>query len=230
MKRSLRLSFTLLVLSVAQGMANEVVQGKELPKVLIIGDSISIGYTSYVVENLKGVAEVRRHKGNAGPTIRGVAQIDEWLGKEQWDLIHFNWGLWDMYGWQYHKEDRSPEAYGKRLESLVGHLKKTGAKLIWATTTPACPANEKTMEGRFEQKVRIAPELERKYLEVALAVMKKHGVEVNDLHAFMKPRWKKYAIADNNVHFTQLGSRKLGEQVAKAIQSALSAKASGSGK
>ena len=208
-------------------MAKEGVQGKELPKVLIMGDSISIGYTSHVVENLKGVAEVRRHKGNAGPTIRGVAKIDEWLGKEQWDVIHFNWGLWDMYGWEYHKEDRSPEAYGKRLESLVGRLKKTGAKLIWATTTPACPADETTMERRFKQKVRISPELERKYLEAALAVMKKHDVKVNDLHAFMKPRWNKYAIADNNVHFTKLGSQKLSEQVAKAIQSVLSVKASG---
>jgi hypothetical protein len=56
-------------------MAKEGVQGKELPKVLIIGDSISIGYTPHVIDNLKGVAEVKRHKGNAGPTIRGVARI-----------------------------------------------------------------------------------------------------------------------------------------------------------
>jgi len=195
---------------------------RTLPKVLIIGDSISIGYTSYVIENLKGVAEVRRHKGNAGPTIRGVARIEDWLGKEQWDVIHFNWGLWDMYGWEYHKEDRSPEAYGKRLDSLVGRLKKTGAKLIWATTTPACPANETTMERRFKQKVRISSELERKYLDAALVVMEKHDVELNDLHTLMKPLWSKYAIADNNVHFTKLGSRKLGEQVAKAINSFLS--------
>jgi hypothetical protein len=212
--------FSLMVL------ADDRTSGNDLPKVLIMGDSISIGYTSHVIENLKGVAEVRRHRGNAGPTIRGVAKIEEWLGNEKWDLIHFNWGLWDMYGWEYHKEDRSPEAYGKRLESLVGRLKKTGAKLIWATTTPACPANETTMERRFNQDIRISPELERKYLESALTVMKKNGVEVNDLYAFMKPRWNKYAIADNNVHFTKLGSQKLGEQVAKAIQSALSFKAS----
>ena len=44
----------------------------DLPKVLIMGDSISIGYTPHAVENLKGVAEVQRHKGNAGPTIRGL--------------------------------------------------------------------------------------------------------------------------------------------------------------
>ena len=226
MKRSILLLLALLSLITA----GERVVGKDLPMVLIMGDSISIGYTSHVIENLKGVAEVRRHKGNAGPTIRGVARIEDWLGKEKWDLIHFNWGLWDMYGWEYHKEDRSPEAYGKRLESLVGRLKKTGAKLIWATTTPACPANETTMERRFKQAIRISPELERRYLDVALDVMKKHGVEINDLHAFMKPRWKKYAIADNNVHFTKLGSQKLGEQVAKAIQSVLSSKTSGSRK
>jgi acyl-CoA thioesterase-1 len=221
MKRSLLLPLSLLVLSLGQGMAQKGVQGKELPKVLIIGDSISIGYTPHVIDNLKGVAEVKRHKGNAGPTIRGVARIEEWLGKEEWDLIHFNWGLWDMYGWEYHKEDRSPEAYGKRLESLVGRLKKTEAKLIWATTTPACPAKEKTMERRFNQNIRISPELERKYLDVARGVMTKNDVEVNDLHAFMKPQWTKYAIADNNVHFTKLGSQKLGEQVAKAIESFL---------
>jgi len=195
---------------------------RTLPKVLIIGDSISIGYTPYVIENLKGVAEVRRHRGNAGPTIRGVAGIEEWIGDGNWDLIHFNWGLWDMYGWEYHKDDRSPKAYRQRLESLVRRLKKTGAKLVWATTTPACPANETTMERRFKQKVRISSELERKYLEAALTVMNKHGVKVNDLHAFMKPLWSKYAIADNNVHFTKLGSRKLGEKVAKAINSFLS--------
>ena len=216
--KSLLFNITLSFLFSIQIFAGD----RTLPKVLIIGDSISIGYTPYVIENLKGVAEVRRHRGNAGPTIRGVAGIEEWIGDGNWDLIHFNWGLWDMYGWEYHKDDRSPKAYRQRLESLVRRLKKTGAKLVWATTTPACPANETTMERRFKQKVRISSELERKYLEAALTVMNKHGVKVNDLHAFMKPLWSKYAIADNNVHFTKLGSRKLGEKVAKAINSFLS--------
>ena len=199
----------------------------DLPKVLIMGDSISIGYTPHVVENLKGVAEVQRHKGNAGPTIRGVAKIEEWLGNGKWDLIHFNWGLWDMYGWEYHQEDRSPQAYGKRLEFLVARLKKTGAQLIWATTTPACPAHEATMKRRFKQEVRIPKDLERKYLEVALGVMKKNGVQINDLHAFMKPQWAKYAIADNNVHFKPEGKKALGKQVSDSIADALKEGVSG---
>ena len=199
----------------------------DLPKVLIMGDSISIGYTPHVVENLKGVAEVLRHKGNAGPTIRGVAKIEEWLGEERWDLIHFNWGLWDMYGWEYHQEDRSPKAYGKRLEFLVARLKKTGAQLIWATTTPACPAHETTMKRRFKQEVLIPKDLERKYLEVALGVMKKNGVQINDLHAFMKPQWAKYAIADNNVHFKPEGKKALGKKVSDCIADALKERVSG---
>ena len=221
--KSLLFKITLSLLCSIMLLADDRASAKELPKVLIMGDSISIGYTSHVVENLKGVAEVRRHKGNAGPTIRGVAKIDEWLGKEKWDLIHFNWGLWDMYGWEYHKEDRSPEAYGKRLESLVDRLKKTGAKLIWATTTPACPAKEITMERRFKQDIQISPELERQYLDVALRVMRENGVQVNDLHAFMKPQWAKYAIAENNVHFKPEGKKALGKKVADCIADTLTA-------
>ena len=199
----------------------------DLPKVLIMGDSISIGYTPHVVENLKGVAEVKRHRGNAGPTIRGLAKIEQWLGEEKWDLIHFNWGLWDMYGWEYHKEDRSPKAYGKRLEALVARLKETGAQLIWATTTPACPDNETTMKRRFQQDVRIPSELEQKYLTVALGVMRKNGVQINDLYTFMKPQWDKYSIADDNVHFKPEGKKALGKKVSDCIDGFLRRAASG---
>ena len=68
------------------------------------------------------------------------------------------------------------------------------------------------MKRRYKQEVLIPKDLERKYLEVALGVMKKNGVQINDLHAFMKPQWAKYAIADNNVHFKPEG-RSAGEKV-----------------
>jgi acyl-CoA thioesterase-1 len=92
-----------------------------------------------------------------------------------------------MYGWRYHEVDRSPAQYEKRLETLVGRLEKTGARLIWATTTPPCPAPEQTMLKRFNKTVYIPAELEREYAAAALRVMCKHGVAVNDLHALMAP-------------------------------------------
>ena len=63
---------------------------KELPRVLLIGDSISKGYTPHVVEMMKEQALVTHNKGNAGPAMRGLENIDEWLAVDQWDVIHFN--------------------------------------------------------------------------------------------------------------------------------------------
>ncbi len=185
------------------------------PKVLIIGDSISLGYTPYVVELLKGQAAVVHNEGNAGPTQRGLESIDDWLGDEEWDVIHFNWGLWDMYHWRYWEYDQSPAAYERNLRLLIERLKQTGAKLIWATTTPACPGPEN------KQQVLVKPELESRYLEAAARVMHDNQIEVNDLHAYMAEHWEDYDLGDNDVHFTKEGYRKLGELVAEKIEKAL---------
>jgi len=116
-----------------------------LPRVLLIGDSISIGYTLPVRKLLAGKANVHRAPTNCGPTTRGLAQLDKWLGNGKWNVIHFNWGLHDLK----YMDDRGRlvpvekghqqvpiEQYAKNLEELVKRLKKTGAKLIWASTTP----------------------------------------------------------------------------------------------
>jgi hypothetical protein len=67
-----------------------------LPNVLIVGDSISIGYTKPVAELLKDVANVQRPNANCGDTTSGLNSLTRWLGETKWDVIHFNWGLWDL--------------------------------------------------------------------------------------------------------------------------------------
>ena len=67
-----------------------------LPRILIIGDSISIGYTPFVKELFQGRAEVVHNPGNAQHTGTGLENIDLWLGDGHWDVIHFNWSLWDL--------------------------------------------------------------------------------------------------------------------------------------
>ena len=67
-----------------------------LPRVLVIGDSISIGYTLPLRAALKGIANVHRPPENCQHTWRGLEAIDDWLGEGKWDLIHFNWGLHDL--------------------------------------------------------------------------------------------------------------------------------------
>ena len=201
--------------------AEEVSENSPLPRILLICDSISGGYQQGVKKQLEGKAEVVKNRGNAEWTGTGLLKIDEYLGDRPWDLIHFNWGLWDLYGWRYHKEDRSPEAYAKRLDQLVTRMKKTGAKLIWATTTPACPEPEVTMKRRWKRDVVISVEGQAKYRKAALDVMKKHGVAVNDLYSLMKSDLTKYATAPDNVHYNGAGCKRLANEVATVLEKAM---------
>ena len=92
-------SVVLLALSIACSSAfaakpkanDAVATDSTLPNVLILGDSISIGYTPVVRDALKSKANVIRPSANCGETRMGLAGIDDWLGDGKWDVIHFNW-------------------------------------------------------------------------------------------------------------------------------------------
>ena len=195
---------------------------KDLPKALLIGDSISIGYTPHVVATLKGKVDVTHHRGNAQHTGTGLKMLDRWVGETQWDVIHFNWGLWDLcYRHPQSKEQgrrdkergtltTSLEQYEKNLNQLAVRLKKTKAKLIWAhtTTVPKGEAGRKVGD-------------DDKYNEAAARVMKKHGIEINDLNALTDSFPAELFTAPGNVHFKTEGSKKLGQAVAEKITEAL---------
>src|SRR5260221_7460827 len=74
----------------------EITDTAGLPRVLLIGDSISMGYTLPVRELLQGKANVHRIPENGSSTPVGVAKLKAWLGDGKWDVIHFNWGLHDL--------------------------------------------------------------------------------------------------------------------------------------
>ena len=192
------------------------------PKVLIIGDSISLGYTPHVVEMLKSEADVVHNRGNAQHSGTGVKKIDDWLGDTKWDVIHFNWGLWDLCY-------RNPESkvqgrrdkvngtltltleeYEKNLDQLVARMAKTGAKLIWASTT-VVPDGE---AGR-----KVGDDL--KYNGVASRVMEEYGVPTNDLNKLSRTFLPELFTAPGNVHFKAEGSQRLAAQVADSIRVAL---------
>jgi hypothetical protein len=187
-----------------------------LPRVLLIGDSISIGYTLPVREFLKGKVNVHRIPTNGGPTTKGITSIDAWLGKGKWDLIHFNWGLHDLKFMGPNGENLFPkekggkaqvpmEEYEANLDKLTARMKKTGAKLVWRNTTPI-PSGSK---GRY-----VGDSV--KYNEAAARVMKKHNVPTQDLFTVSKERMEELMLPAN-VHYKKEGSRLLAELVAKRI-------------
>jgi lysophospholipase L1-like esterase len=189
-----------------------------MPQVLIIGDSISIGYFNPVKQLLKGRAIVHHNPGNAQHTANGLKRLQEWLGETQWDVIHFNHGLHDLKYVDEQGKNTSVDKgrqqipidqYEKNLEELVRELKKTGAKLIFANTTPV-------PEGTG---IRVKGDAKR-YNLVAERIMKKHGILINDLYSFALPRLEEIQ-RKQNVHFNERGSNLLAEQVANIILKAI---------
>ena len=180
-----------------------------LPRVLLIGDSISIGYTVPVRQLLAGKANVHRPHTNCGPTIRGLEQRDQWLGDGHWDVIHFNWGLHDLRRDDGKNPQVAPEQYAKNLDELVKRLKKTGATLIWCSTTPVPEGTGNRIVGDSA-----------KYNALAQKVIDAHGIETDNLFSFALPRLKEIQ-RPANVHFTAEGSKILAKQVAGSIEKAL---------
>ena len=240
MRLALLFSFLLPVLAQAQNSTphaskEELYQGPEfkkafsnpkddpkLPRVLLIGDSISIGYTVDVRKNLAGKANVHRIPRNGQTAKFGSENLPKWIGEKKWDIIHFNWGLWDLC--YRHPESKNqgkrdkvngtvsatPEQYRKDLEACVVQLKKTGAKLIWCAITPV-PEGE---AGR-----KMGDDL--KYNAIAAEIMKKHGVTINDLHSHALKKLPGIATKPGDVHFNKDGNVWLAEKVAAEIERVL---------
>jgi len=174
----------------------------QLPRVLLIGDSVSRGYTQAVRKALGGKANVHRAPANCGPTATGLKKIDVWLGDGKWDVIHFNFGI--------HDRATPISDYTQRLEQLIERMKQTGAKLIWASTTPIPdnPAHHQTAASIVERN------------QAAAVLMKKHGIATDDLFAAITPHLAEMQNP-NDVHFNAEGYDFLGETAAKAIEAAV---------
>lgn len=195
-----------------------------MPTILILGDSISNGYTPYVERALAGRFEIIR-RGERIETDTGPTWHDSHLflqKQEGWledtpsvDMIHFNCGLHDLM------RDRETGAaivplgrYGENLQRIVRRLQATDARLIWATTTPV-------LDERHQAKVEKYDRLESDvlaYNRESEAIMRAAGIEIDDLHEAICSGDIGSLVREDGVHMTEAGSERLGEQVVQVIR------------
>ncbi len=181
----------------------------KLPRVLLIGDSITMNYGPEVEKRLSGKANVARLGSSAfisDPML--LTEIALVLDSMKFDIIHFNNG---MHGWQ-HSEEEYRQAFPEFLATIQKHA--TGAKLIWATTTPlkvSTPA--KPGEGHSSDE-RIAARN-----TIALEFLKPLNIPVDDLNTLMAghPEWH-----SDNVHFNKDGVARQVDQIVPQIENLLS--------
>jgi acyl-CoA thioesterase-1 len=186
------------------------------PRILIVGDSIAGGYysaTRWLFAGRAAVFSGGTTYNDRNPDWKKI--VDQYIekgGEKGWAVIQFNWGLHAVKFVDEQNRNSEPgkpgahiqftvEEYARNLELFVNELKRTGAKLVFATTTPV----PKGASGSIRH-LDLTP-----YNEAAKEIMKKHGIPVNDLYAAALLRLPALQI-ENSVHFTASGSAELAKQ------------------
>jgi GDSL-like Lipase/Acylhydrolase family len=177
-----------------------------LPRVLLIGDSITRAYYPEVEKHLEGKAYVGRLTSSAfisDPAL--LKQIKMVLDEYKFDVIHFNNG---MHGWQ-HSEKEYEKAFPKLLKTIRKYA--PNAKLIWGNTTPLkvspiLPADNQTQATDERINARNV---------IALKFAQAKGIAVDDLNTPMRGHPEFHS---DNVHFNDQGIALQSTQVAAQIE------------
>ena len=177
-----------------------VLDNPNLPRLLLIGDSISRSYTRATRELSKGLVNFHRAPANCGPTTSGLKNMDVWLGKKPWDIIVFNFGI--------HDSNRPIDGYSANLQKVIDKLKATGAKLIWVRTTPVF---DKLTGLNKSERVN----------EIADSIMQVNNIKESDISTAIQnvPDFK--TLYTDGTHFKEEGVAVLAKTVSATIKETL---------
>ena len=184
-----------------------------LPLVVLIGDSIRMGYQDQVVNQLAGRAEVWVPKENGGDSRNVLAHLDQWVFSRQPDLVHVNCGLHDLKRAFGAASEVSLAEYEGNVRQILQRLQRElNGAVVWATTTPV-DENWHHQNKGFD---RLEGDVEA-YNAAASAVAVDLGVPIDDLFAVVEREGKARLLTQDGVHFTEEGSQLLGRVVAECV-------------
>ncbi|MBT4269747.1 MAG: hypothetical protein HOD85_36530 [Deltaproteobacteria bacterium] len=183
-------------------------------KVVLIGDSIRMGYQPLVAKKCEK-AEVWGPAQNCRHSLWALDHFQEWVAAQEPDLLHVNFGIHDASLQPDGEHQIILPQYRlclRRFIAKVKELEKT--RMIWATTTPLyTPDPEKPM---VQWHIRERAEIEA-YNAAALEIVKGEGLVVNDLHDVIVRSDFTKCLTEDGCHMTELGNEVLSDAVAKAI-------------
>lgn len=189
-----------------------------MKNVLLLGDSIRVGYDKAVKKILEGIAEVYFPAENcrfAAYTLRCLTEYKALLNGERADVVHWNAGLWDCLR-QYGEEPNTPiEIYGYYIDRVCVRIKKLfpDAKVIFATSTSVLSEKMDPSFKRYNEEIEA-------YNTVAAEIAKKHGFEINDLYAASRSLPDE-AHSDPVHYYTPMGTETFANQVLRYLADAL---------
>lgn len=191
-----------------------------MKKIVLIGDSIRMGYDKYVKEALDGVAEVYYPSENCKFAQYTLRYLHEWKKKGEWpddiDLVHWNIGLWDVLELCDDGPLSSPEHYAEMIRRINKRIRTIfpKAKVVFATSTAV---REQEYKGPVFYRHNAIIE---QYNAVALEALKGSDTLINDLYAHTKNAPAE-CCSDKTHYSTPLGAAYMGGRVLSVICKAL---------
>ncbi|MBX6313475.1 MAG: dienelactone hydrolase family protein, partial [Isosphaeraceae bacterium] len=186
-----------------------------LPRVVLIGDSIRLGYAPRVAARLEGRAVVISPPENGGDSANVLAHLDEWVLREKPDVVHLNCGLHDLK--RSKKDGRHQvelDRYTENLRRIIARIREgSDAALVFADTTPILDDRHARRGAEFD---RTEADVQR-YNAAAVAVMTELDVPVHDLHWVVEQGGRETMLGPDGTHYTDAGSERLAEAVADCV-------------
>jgi len=188
-------------------------------KILLIGDSISMGYAPAVMRELSDVAEVVRIPDNGGTSANVLAHLDEWLGDTQPEAVSLNCGLHDIVRERGGSACQVPLGpYEDNLRAILSKLAPAGPRAAWVTTTPVIEERQEAIET-FTQ-IDYNADVDA-YNARARAIVDEAGVPIVDLHASAVGLGLEEALSEDGLHFTDAAYGALGKFLADSLRELL---------
>ncbi|MEX2568129.1 MAG: SGNH/GDSL hydrolase family protein [Cyclobacteriaceae bacterium] len=168
-----------------------------LPKVFVIGDSISIQYGPYLEQYSQGLWEYDRKReegksaneqdlpvgANGGDSKMVLEYLKSKIQDPSFkpDFLLLNCGLHDIKTNPTTKEKQvTLDDYRKNLATIYKLLNENGIAMAWIRTTPVVDEQHNTRQSNFH---RFAEDVKR-YNAIADEVFQSRNVPIIDLHQF----------------------------------------------
>lgn len=176
-----------------------------MKQIMLLGDSLRMGYQPIVKNILEGKAEVNGPEENGRWAAYTLNSFRFWIpGLPKPDIIHWNNGLWDL-GDDYNlgRPFSLPEEYESALERMVTVINKLfpEAQIIMATTMPTDNPDTSGIVA---------------YNEILKNVAKRHNIPVNDLFPIVNNNVA--LVGPDHIHLTEEGFQIVAKQVAEKIE------------
>lgn len=185
-------------------------------KVVLIGDSIRMGYQPFVARKLEGKVDVWGPAANCRHSLWALDHFGPWVAEQEPDLVHVNFGIHDAVVMADGGFQVCPQQYRMCLQRFIDRVADLdGTTMIWASTTPRFGPTEGVAMADWPKMLEIDT-----YNAIALELVTKAGLAVDDLHQTILDNDFSKCLSADGCHMTEQGNEALSDAVVQAVLAA----------